>query len=241
LAKKKRAERDKELEALVEEKAAVSTDAAQEKAACMPAPVRDDKFNSAAVIPYGCSTDHIKAAMREFVDFLGFLNGQLNSKGLRRFESMVMPASFSGIVGEFLASAIPKYCPTLAKNTFHNGHPDLLPKGRYPKDALQHGTEGIEVKASRYKSGWQGHNPEECWLMVFVFESDRPVDTTSGLAPRPFRFKSVLLGQLTKADWSYSGRSETSRRTITASVTRSGFGKMNQNWIYRDEAVPPKG
>ncbi len=239
MAKKERAERDKEQEAPSEDVAAVVADPAQERAACTPAPVRDEKFNSAAVIPYGCSINHIKAAMREFVDFLGFLNGQLNSKGLRRFESMVMPASFSGIVGEFIATTIPRFCPTLAKNTFHNGHPDLLPKGHYPADALQHGTEGIEVKASRYKSGWQGHNPEECWLMVFVFESDRPVDITSGAAPRPFRFQKVLLGQLTKADWSYSGRSETSRRTITASVTRSGFEKMKQNWIYDDEAVPP--
>jgi hypothetical protein len=240
LAKKRRAERDKEQEALADESAAIAADPAQEKAACTPAPVRDDKFNSAAIIPYGCGIDYIKAAMREFVDFLGFLNGQLNSKCLRRFESMVMPASFSGIVGEFMASTIPKYCPTLAKNTFHNGHPDMLPKGRYPKDALQHGTEGIEVKASRYGSGWQGHNPEECWLMVFVFESNRPVDITSGASPRPFRFKKVLLGQLTKADWSYSGRSETSRRTITASVTRSGFEKLKQNWIYQDVAAAPK-
>ena len=234
----KRKERDKEREALAEERATVSADPAQEKAACAPAPVREDKFNTAAVIPYGCTVEHIKAAMREFVDFLGFLNGQLNSKCLLRFESMVMPASFSGIVGEFMASTVPKYCPKLAKNTFHNGHPDLLPKGRHPKDALQHGTEGIEVKASRYKSGWQGHNPEECWLMVFVFESNRPVDTTSGVAPRPFRFKSVLLGQLTKTDWNYSGRSATSRRTITASVTKSGYEKMKRNWIYRDDSPP---
>jgi hypothetical protein len=38
---------------------------------------------------------------------------------------------------------------------------------------------------------------------------------------------------LKKEDWKFSGRSATSRRTITASVTPSGFAKMEANWIYR--------
>jgi hypothetical protein len=38
---------------------------------------------------------------------------------------------------------------------------------------------------------------------------------------------------VTKADWKFSGRSETSRRTITASVTESGHRKMIENWVYR--------
>ncbi len=39
--------------------------------------------------------------------------------------------------------------------------------------------------------------------------------------------------QIEKADWNFAGRSETSRRTITASVTTSGFQKMIANWIYK--------
>jgi hypothetical protein len=173
--------------------------------------------------------------MNEFLSFLGFLNAQLNAKGIQRFESMLMPANFSSMVGEFLIATIPKYCPTLAKNQYHNGHPDLLPKGQYPADAVQHGSEGIEIKASRYSRGWQGHNPEACWLMVVVFASNRPADSVKNLPPIPFRFQSLFLGQLTLADWSFSGRSGQSRRTITASVTKSGFEKMTQNWVYRDE------
>ncbi len=134
-------------------------------------------------------------------------------------------------------AAIPKYCSTLVKNNYHNGHPDLIPAGMFPKDAIQHHTQGIEIKGSRYSKGWQGHNAEECWLMVFVFDSNRPIDLVEKISPRPFRFVGVYGAQLAKEDWKFSGRSETSRRTITASVLPSGFEKMTSNWIYRSEDV----
>jgi hypothetical protein len=99
----------------------------------------------------------------------------------------------------------------------------------YPGDAAQHVSEGIEMKASRYLRGWQGHNPEDVWLMVFVFDCNRPAD----LVPRSFRFEMVVGAQLSKSDWIFSGRSTTSRRTITASVTDSGYQKMTANWISK--------
>jgi len=70
--------------------------------------------------------------------------------------------------------------------------------------------------------------------MVFVFDSNRPTDQQKGIEPRPFKFLSVLGARLIKDDWLYAGRSETSRRTITASVTRTGYEKMITNWIYAD-------
>ncbi|MDZ4764343.1 MAG: hypothetical protein SGI73_07290 [Chloroflexota bacterium] len=121
----------------------------------------------------------------------------------------------------------------MVKNRHHNGHPDLIPIDVYPNNAVLHGEYGIEIKASRYRSGWQGHNAEDVWLMVFVFESSAQPDTAAELPPRSFRFLSVSGAQLTKVDWGVSGRSETSRRTPTASVLRSGYAKMNANWIYR--------
>ena len=75
-------------------------------------------------------------------------------------------------------------------------------------------------------------NPEDTWLMVFVYDSNRPRDTMSH-NQRPFQFLTVLGERLVKADWLFTGRSETSRRTITASVTTSGYNKMIANWIYR--------
>jgi hypothetical protein len=75
--------------------------------------------------------------------------------------------------------------------------------------------------------------------MVFVFDSNRPIDVNKGIAPKPFRFVKVVGASLTTADWNFSGRSETSRRTITASVTTSGYEKMEANWIYRDLTFNP--
>jgi hypothetical protein len=205
----------------------------EEERACQTVPLNHNGFNTESDIPFGLQTDHIKSSMQEFLDFLGFVNVSLLPKRIPRLESFLMPANFSSIVGEFMNAAIPKYCSTLVKNTYHNGHPDMIPAGMFPHNAVQHDTVGIEIKASRHTSGWQGHNAEECWLMVFVFDSNTASDALRGIPPRPFRFVSVYGAQLAKEDWNFSGRSETSRRTITASVTRNGYNKMASNWIYR--------
>lgn len=208
-----------------------------ETAACyVPAP-NPLSFNRQATIPCGVTVAHVAAAMEEFTDFIGFINTQLATRRIQRLETMLMPANFSSIVGEFMTSSIPKHCPTIVKNTYHNGHPDMIPAGRYAGDRLQHGTEGIEVKGSRYLRGWQGHNAEDAWLMVFCFSSGRPSDEAKGILPAPFRFRLVLGAQLEKADWQFAGRSETSRRTITAAVTGNGYRKMMDNWIYKDPGL----
>lgn len=204
-----------------------------EAAACTPEPVDPNGFNLHAELPYGLTARQIYLAMSNFVDFLGFINQQLRTREIERLETILMPANFSSIVGEFMSAGIPKQCPGLVKNQYHNGHPDLIPANRFPDNAVQHSDEGIEIKASRSLTGWQGHNPEDVWLMVFVFDSNRPGDAVKGALPRPFRFIQVVGARLTKEDWRFSGRSETSRRTITASVTRSGSERMISNWIYR--------
>jgi len=191
-------------------------------------------FNHRAEIPCGVRVEHIQSAMLDFTKFLEFIDGQLSARQMLRFEEMLMPANFSSMVGEFMTATIPKYCSTVVKNAYHNGHPDLLPTGRYAKDACQHGgADGIEIKASRYFKSWQGHNAEDVWLMVFIFQAGRPTDAARGLRPVRFRFLEVLGGLLSREDWKFAGRSENSRRTITASVTRSGYDKMSANWIYR--------
>lgn len=212
---------------------ALLTPAQLELAACTPVPLDIGHFNPACVLPYGLTVQHVHDAMVDFLGFLGFLSTQLNARGNPRLESFLMQANFSSIVGEYMTATIPKYCPTLAKNRYHNGHPDMVPKGHYPGDSVQHDIHGIEVKGSRYLKSWQGHNAEDAWLMVFCFDANRPTDEAAGLPPRPFEFLGVFGAQLTKTDWLFAGRSETSRRTITASVTDSGYQKMFGNWIYK--------
>lgn len=204
-----------------------------EQIACTPTALDPKGLNPKAKLPYRLETNHLARAMKDFLDFLGIINRQLQLSSIPRLETMLMPANFSSIVGEFVITRAPHYCPTLVKNNYHNGHPDLIPARRFPNNAVQHSKEGIEIKASRYSRNWQGHNPEDCYLMVFVFQCNRPSDASSDVKPQPFRFLEVLGAPLTQKDWIFSGRSETSRRTITASVNDSGYRKMIKNWIYR--------
>jgi hypothetical protein len=209
---------------------------------CVPAQPSLANFNANAKIPFGVSVKDIFHSMVDFTDFLRTVDTELVRKEMARLEDMLMPANFSSVVGEFITSNLPKHCSSIAKNAYHNGHPDLLPAGKYPGNAAQHvGSDGIEVKASRYMKGWQGHNPEDVWLMVFVFESGRPSDAREGKKMACFRFLAVYGALLKKEDWKFEGRSQTSRRTITASVLQSGFEKMAENWIYRapESAVKP--
>jgi len=204
-----------------------------EEQACTALPINEHSFNSSCALPYGLTVKHIKAAMIDFIDLLSFINSQLYTRQTPRLETILMSANFSSIVGEFMSAAIPKYCDSLVKNRYHNGHPDLIPTGMFVNNAVQYANEGVEIKASRYSSAWQGHNPENVWLMVFVFNSD----SASNITPRPFTFAKVVGAQLTKEDWKFSGRLSQSRRTITASVTRSGYDKMTANWIYNSSIV----
>jgi hypothetical protein len=214
------------------------TENLQEKQACIPLPVNASFLNRSCKLPYGLASEHILNAMTDFIDFLQFINTQLFSRELPRLESFLMPANFSSIVGEYMNTSIPKRCKTLVKNRYHNGHPDLLPNNVFPDNSAQHASEGIEVKGSRHLSGWQGHNPESIWLLVFCFDSNTSNDFKAGLPPKAFRFLSVYAAKLDKNDWTFSGRSRTSRRTITASVNQKGAEKMKSNWIYQ---VPEAG
>jgi hypothetical protein len=51
----------------------------KEVAACDPIPIDPDGFNPKAKIPFGVKTDHVRRAMQDFIDFLGFVNSQLNT------------------------------------------------------------------------------------------------------------------------------------------------------------------
>lgn len=205
-----------------------------ETSACTPRPLTPSMFNPNCILPYALKPEHVETAMQDFLNYLGVINHQANSKQMLRLESLLMPANFSSIVGEFMTTMIPNYCPNLVKNQYPNGHPDLIPINMFENNAVQYSTKGVEIKASHHSSGWQGHNAESVWLMVFVFDSNSANDKARMIPPKPFAFKSVYAAKLAKDDWSFSGRSETSRRTITARVNRNGIQRMKENWVYKD-------
>lgn len=191
-------------------------------------------FSLGAELPYGLRVPEVRAAMEDVYDFLYSVNSFLNDKGYDRLEEILSGATFSTLMSELVVQSISRHATTLTKNEWHNGHPDLLPVGRYERDSCQNAEDGIEVKASRHDS-WQGHNPESGWIMIFRYSVD--VESQPAGGRRPTMFMRVLAARLETSDWSYSGRREGSRRTITAQIIATGRDKLMSNKIYEDPTL----
>jgi hypothetical protein len=71
----------------------------KESLACTPQPIKPDAFNLNCVLPYSLTAEHIAQSMQDFLNFFGFINQQLYTRGTPRLESFLMPANFSSIVG----------------------------------------------------------------------------------------------------------------------------------------------
>ena len=171
----------------------------------------------------------LEKAVEETYSLIHGVNDYLTGKGYRPLEELILGNSLSGIISEFLVKNIARVSNTLEANLKIGGYPDLLPKGHYATNLVLKGNEGIEVKASIQKGGWQGHNPEEGWVMVFRYT----VGEQKNGEIVPLTFIEILCAKLNHTDWSFSGRRGESRRTPTASITRSGVEKLRDNFIYR--------
>ena len=189
--------------------------------------------NHAASLPYGLSVSQVAEGVRETYRLFDGINNYLVSNQFRPLEELVLGNSLSGLISEFLVKNIGRASTTLVANQKVGGHPDLLPKDKYPSGSVLKGTEGIELKTSMQKGGWQGHNPEKCWVMIFRYTVGEQPDGKR----LPLTFTEILCGRLLKSDWSYSGRKGRSRRTPTASITSSGVEKLRGNFLYRIPGV----
>jgi hypothetical protein len=189
-------------------------------------------FNTDTGLPYGLTVAEVRAAINAVYDLLHDVNTFMVGRGYGRLEDLLLGNAFAGLLSEVLVKSLADHSAALVRNTYVGGHPDLILPGAHPNDATLKATEGIEIKASKQKGGWQGHNPEEGWVMVFRYTIDTrtmPIEDR-----KPTEVVEVLAAQLEMSDWSFSGRSETSRRTITASINRYGMQKLRANPIYRD-------
>lgn len=186
-------------------------------------------INRWALLPYDLTVKEVEEAVAETYRLFHGLNDFLIQGGFTPLEELLLGNSLSGIISEFLVKNIARASGTLEANMKVGGHPDLLPKGHYTSNLVLKGDEGIEVKASIQKGGWQGHNPEDCWVMVFRYG----VGEQEGGQTMPLTFVEILCALLTKSDWSFSGRKGESRRTPTASITAEGVEKLRSNFLYR--------
>jgi hypothetical protein len=193
-----------------------------------------EKFlNYKAHLPYGLTVAEVRQAMIDTYTFLFDLNSFLVNKGYDRLEDLLLGNSRSGMISEVLVKNLANNSHTLARNRKVGGHPDLIPRGKYPNDEVLRGDEGIEVKTSKQPGGWQGHNPEDAWILIFRYIEDEREGITP-LERKPLEFVQVLCAYIKREEWSFSGRSSTSRRTITASITEAGMDKLRSNPVYQN-------
>lgn len=188
------------------------------------------KFNQGTVLPYQLRLQDFDLAMRDLFDLLFDMNTALVARGVQRLEETVRPAIFSGIVSDALAASVARHSRVLTVNRFHNGHPDLIPRGRYANDAVQAGDEGVEIKATKGRGAVDTHGAREAWFCVFRYVAD---STTEPVVQRaPTRVVAVLLARLTTADFRRNARGELGTRT--ASPNEQGMAKLRANWVYRE-------
>jgi hypothetical protein len=151
----------------------------------------------------------------------------LQKEDLGLFEELALGNTFSALMSEILVKNIAKHCKMLVRNRRVGGHPDLIPANHPGGDDQLRCDQGIEVKASRQPGGWQGHNPETGWLIIFRYELARSESS-------PTRVVQILAANLQAEDWSLAERGATSRRTRTCSINQHGMQKLRGNPVYEE-------
>jgi hypothetical protein len=189
-------------------------------------------FNEGAQLPFQLRLGDFEAAMQDVYDFFYDVNELFQRKGLPRLDDELRPAIMSGLLSDMLTASVAKHCRSLTQNLHHNGHPDLIVRGRYPRDRKDSGVDGVEIKTTRKRGGAvDTHGAREQWMCVFVYEIDRKTEPAE--ARRPMRFTEVYLGHVTLADFRKNERGELGTRTAT--LDRSGIAKLRSNWVYKLE------
>jgi len=202
-------------------------------------------FNPNAELPYGADPTEVKTAIRAFYDFYAELNEFLMSEEHGRIETLLRANNaLSDFIGNIATEELAQASDDLILNQKQDGFPDILPVSNSEYEtknySIHHGDEGIETKCSKSNGGWQAHNNESAWFVVFRYERGDPDDDPEDM--EPIRFVQVLAANLNEDDWSHSGRSGDSRRTITSSIIASGMHKLRSNPIYQTpEAITGRG
>ena len=80
-------------------------------------------------------------------------------------------------------------------------------------------------------SGWQGHNAEASWLLIFQYAIDIVTDPVEDRFPT--EIIKVMCAKLELDHWSFSGRNEGSRRTPTASIRKVGTELLHAATVYQ--------
>lgn len=187
------------------------------------------KFNQALVLPYALRAADFQMAMQDVYDFFHDVNVLLSGKGLARLDDMLRPAGMSGLISDMLTASLARHSRTLVENAHHNGHPDLIVRGKYANDAIQSGSDGVEIKTTRKKGGAvDTHGARDQWMCSFVYSLDN--DTQPAVDRAAMAFTEVYVAQVVEADFRKNERGALGTRTAT--LDRAGLVKLRAQWLY---------
>ncbi|OJY71908.1 MAG: hypothetical protein BGP16_16095 [Sphingobium sp. 66-54] len=196
-------------------------------------PVREtvnrEWFNPNIQLPYQLRLDDFALAMQDVYDFFFDVNTLFHDRGLPRLEEVLRPANMSGTISDMMTASMAQHSRSLCQNNFHNGHPDLIVRGRYQLDSIQAGEHGVEIKTTRKRGGAvDTHGARDQWLCVFVYEIDQVTEPAA--ERRATRFTEVYLAHVTVDDFRRNARGELGTRTAT--LHREGVQKLRDSWVY---------
>lgn len=169
--------------------------------------------------------------MQDIYDLLYDVNSILQGRSLPRLESMLATAAVSGMLSNMLEAALAKHSRSLTVNAYHNGHPDLIPIGKYPKDAVQSGGDGVEVKSTIKPGGAVDfHGGRDQWLAVFVYQLDTTTEPAVDRAPLTFR--EVYVGHVLATDFTVRNRGPLGTRT--SNLNAAAIASLRGKRVYYD-------
>jgi hypothetical protein len=184
-------------------------------------------FNQAAQLPFNLRLADFEIAMQDAYDFFYDVNGLLLGRGLHRMDDMLRPAAMSGMMSDMLTASMAKHARSLVENKHFNGHPDLIVQGKYPNNAVQAGTDGVEIKSTRHKGGAvDTHGARDQWMCVFVYKTDH--ETEPAQDRLPMEFTEVYIAHVVQADFRNNPRSG-NLGTRTATLHSQGVQKLRAN------------
>lgn len=187
------------------------------------------RLNVTLPLPFEMRLEDFRSAVQDVYDFFFDVNTNLVAKGLERLDEMLRPAIMSGVLSDMLTASLANHSRTLVVNGHFNGHPDLIVNGRYPKNAVPSGEDGVEVKTTRKPGGAvDTHGARDQWMCVFVYQVDNASEpATERMA---MTFTEIYLGKVSVQDFRKNARGELGTRTAT--LHADGIAKLRRSWVY---------
>ena len=184
-------------------------------------------------LPYGLTPRDFFRTVEDVHDLLHDLNGLLHQRHYLRLEELLDSAGFSGLLSRTVANRLSHSSRILVVNRFHNGYPDLIQRGHYKYDAVQHGEGGLEIKASRHETNWQTHGPRAGWFGMAQFSIDERADIPL-IDLEPTRVVAMLVAEVSMDDWSWQPAAPGKIRSGTATIRSSGIAKLRAGVVWVD-------